>query len=239
MPSSPFLTAAWRKLIMANYAVPQESLLPYLPKGTELDLFQGQCYVSLIGFLFADVRLKGWRIPFHTNFEEVNLRFYVRHADAAGVSHRGVVFLQELVPRFAVTVIANTVYGESYRTRRTRHTWSERTDELEIKYEWRWAGAWRKISVLANAKPEVIATGSIEEFITEHYWGYTRLGPERSSGYEVAHPRWQVYPVRSYVIEVDFAKQYGAPFAALQTQEPASVLLAEGSEVAVLGGGQL
>lgn len=239
MPPSPFLTAAWRKLIMANYAVPQEWLLPYLPKGTELDLYHGQSYVSLIGFLFADVRLKGWRIPFHTNFEEVNLRFYVRHTDAAGVSHRGVVFLQELVPRLAVTLIANTVYGESYRTRRTRHRWTEDANELTVSYEWRWAGAWRRISVVADPERETIAQGSIEEFITEHYWGYTRLGPGRSSGYEVSHPRWEVYPVRSYAIEVDFAAQYGSAFAGLQAQEPASVLLAEGADVAVLGGGRL
>ncbi len=239
MPPSPFLTAAWRKLIMANYAVPQESLLPYLPKGTELDLYRGKCYVSLIGFVFADVRLKGWRIPFHTKFEEINLRFYVRHTDAAGVSHRGVVFLQELVPRRAVSMIANTIYGESYRTRRTTHRWTQNADELEVTYEWRWAGAWRSISVVASAEAEAMAAGSIEEFITEHYWGYTRLGAKRSSGYEVAHPRWQVYPVRSYAIEVDFTAQYGKAFAALQEQEPASVLLAEGSEVAVLGGGRL
>ena len=140
MSSSAFLTATWRKLIIVNYEVAPSLLLPYVPRGTELDLCKGSCYVSLIGFLFGDVRLKGWRIPFHRNFEEVNLRFYVRHVDAGGVSHRGVVFLQELVPRLAVSLIANTFYGESYRTRRTRHVWTESTEELQVRYEWRWQG---------------------------------------------------------------------------------------------------
>ena len=221
---------------MANYEVSQELLQPYVPKGTELDLHEGRCYVSLIGFLFADVRLKGWRMPFHVNFEEVNLRFYVRHVDAAGVSHRGVVFVQELVPRLAVSLIANTFYGESYVTRSTRHAWSGDAGELRVRYEWRWGGAWRRVEMTASAKAEAIAAGSVEEFITEHYWGFTRRSATRTSGYEVAHPRWEVYPVRSFVTDVDFAAQYGAAFGGLQGKEPASVLLAEGSAVEVRSG---
>src|SRR5450756_2506535 len=109
-----FLTAEWRKLIMANYVVPESLLLPYLPLGTELDRFQGQSFVSLIGFLFCETRLKGFRIPFHGEFEEVNLRFYVRRTDASGAVRRGVVFLRELVPRVALCVVANSLYGEKY-----------------------------------------------------------------------------------------------------------------------------
>jgi uncharacterized protein YqjF (DUF2071 family) len=76
--ASTFLTAEWRKLIMAQYIVDPATLAPWLPSGVELDLYQGQCYVSLVGFLFDKVRIKGLPIPFHTRFEEINLRFYVR-----------------------------------------------------------------------------------------------------------------------------------------------------------------
>ncbi len=224
---------------MANYVVAPELLAPYVPAGTELDLYEDRCYVSLIGFLFANVRLKGFRVPFHTNFEEVNLRFYVRHVDAAGQSHRGVVFLQELVPRLAVSLIANTFYGESYVTRATRHSWVMGADEMTIRYGWRWGGAWRGMEVVAGVRPEAIAEGSVEEFITEHYWGFTRRSATRSSGYEVAHPRWEVYPVRRFVTDVDFRSQYGAEFEVLQGRKPESVLLAEGSSIEVLGGGAL
>ncbi len=236
MATSTFLSAEWRKLIMANYAVAPDLLKRYVPSGTELDLYRGRCYVSLIGFLFANVRLKGLPVPFHTRFEEINLRFYVRHLDAEGVSQRGVVFLQELVPRLAVTLIANTFYGESYVTRSTRHTWRGDAEELEVRYGWRWDGAWRQIEVVASAKPEAIQAGSVEEFITEHYWGYTRRSANRTSGYQVSHPRWEVYPVRRYATDVNFAAQYGAEFGVLQGQEPDSVLLAEGSGVTVGSG---
>ena len=234
--ASTFLSAAWRKLIMANYELSPDVLAPYLPAGTELDLFHGRCFVSLIGFLFDDVRLKGLRVPFHTRFEEINLRFYVRHTDASGASHRGVVFLQELVPRAAVTLIANTLYGESYRTRPTRHTWRHTDNSFEVEYQWRWRSTWSRIAVEASPTPQPIAPGSIEEFITEHYWGFTRRGPHRTSGYQVQHPRWQVYPVHTYQIQADFAAQYGPAFAFLQAAQPSSVLLAEGSPVTVLAG---
>ena len=39
------------------------------------------CYVSLVGFMFKNTRLLNIPIPFHTDFEEVNLRFYVKHFD--------------------------------------------------------------------------------------------------------------------------------------------------------------
>ena len=63
-----FLTAEWRKLIMAQYEVDPSVLLPHLPRGLELDLYQGRCFVSLVGFLFDRVRLLGVPIPGHTRF---------------------------------------------------------------------------------------------------------------------------------------------------------------------------
>ena len=108
-----FLTAEWRKLAIANYVIDQRVLAPYIPVGTELDLWNGNCYVSLIGFLFKNTRLLGFSIPFHANFEEVNLRFYVKRKDGEGWK-RGVVFIKEIVPKFALSVVANVVYNENY-----------------------------------------------------------------------------------------------------------------------------
>jgi uncharacterized protein YqjF (DUF2071 family) len=105
-----FLTAEWRKLIMAQYEVAPETLAPWLPNGVELDLYQGKhCYVSLVGFLFDRVRLKGIPIPFHTRFEEINLRFYVVRTEPDGTRRRGVVFISEIVPRAAISLIANAL----------------------------------------------------------------------------------------------------------------------------------
>lgn len=100
---------------MANYAVNRKLLDKYLPGGTEIDIWNDTCYVSLVGFMFQDTKVKGLSIPFHVNFEEVNLRFYVRFNDN-GEWKRGVVFIKEIVPRPALTWVANAVYKENYET---------------------------------------------------------------------------------------------------------------------------
>lgn len=226
-----FLTAEWRKLAMANYVVPEDPLLPYLPDGTVLDLYRGRCFVSLVGFLFQETRLRGLRVPFHVQFEEVNLRFCVRHGDK-----RGVVFIKEIVPRLALQLVANAFYGEKYRTARMRHEWKSEPGRLSVSYGWRVGGRWQEMRVVSQLDLQPLVTGSEEEFITEHYWGYTKLGNGNTSECEVVHPRWEIYPVESFAIDVDFARVYGAQFAALNGMRPHSVLLAEGSEVIVRSG---
>ncbi len=230
----PFLTAEWRRLIMANYAVSPEILSPWLPRGTEIDLHEGVCYVSIVGFLFRDVRIKGVPIPLHRTFEEVNLRFYVRHF-ADGEWRRGVVFVRELVPRHAITLVANTVYRENYRTVPMTHGWYETDDHLEVSYRWK-QGHWQELRVRAEKDPVPITVGSNEEFITEHYWGYARYDEQQTNEYAVTHPRWQIYPVTDYTINVDCGAVYGPEFAHLTDTTPDSVFLAEGSEIAVMEG---
>lgn len=219
---------------MANYAVEPELLRRFVPRGTEPDLFNGTCYVSLVGFLFANTRLKGVPVPFHTTFEEVNLRFYVRHRSADGWK-RGVVFVREFVPRPALALVARTIYGEPYSTMPMDHRWQQDTNELLVQYRWK-KQRWHGIEVLASGTAIDIAAGSEEEFITEHYWGYTARGTQRTMEYAVEHPRWQVYPVQRHQVDVDFGVLYGECFATLNTQRPVSVLLAEGSAIVVRGG---
>src|SRR5215469_5086960 len=226
-----FLTAEWRKLVLASYVVPESLLLPYVPIGTEPDLYEGRCYVSLVGFLFRETRLFGVRVPFHVEFEEVNLRFYVRRGE-----RRGVVFVREIVPRTALRVVANAFYGEKYVKARIRHEWKIGPERVSVSYGWRMGGRWHGIRVKAGFQLQVVAPGSDEEFITEHYWGYTKSRRGRTSEYEVVHPRWEVYPVESFAVDVDFAQVYGAEFAGLNAMQPHSVLLAEGSDVVVRSG---
>ena len=233
--SKVFLTAQWRKLALAQYAVDREILLKYLPPNTELDDWQGKYYVSLVGFMFIDVKLRGLNIPFHTNFEEVNLRFYVRYKDGEEWK-RGVVFIKEIVPLPAITFVANTIYKENYQTLPMKHVWIEQEHQLEVDYLWKSNKKWNKFSVTTSSKAQEILIGSEEEFITEHYWGYTKIGANRTSEYGVEHPRWEAYPIKDYSIDVDFGINYGREFAFLSNTKPNSVMLAEGSEIRVMKG---
>nr|WP_315424565.1 DUF2071 domain-containing protein [uncultured Pedobacter sp.] len=229
-----FLTAEWRKLALAQYAVDKEILSKYLPPHTILDDWQCKYYVSLVGFMFVDVKLRGFNIPFHTNFEEVNLRFYVKFKDG-GIWKRGVVFIKEFVPKPAITFVANALYKENYQTLAMKHLWVEQKDQLEVAYSWKNRN-WNSFAVTATSKAEDILAGSDEEFITEHYWGYTKIGVNKTSEYGVEHPRWQAYPIKDYKINVDFGINYGDDFAFLNSATPDSVILAEGSEIRVLKG---
>ncbi len=116
----PFLTANWRYLAMLNFVVDPAIVAPLVPSGTELDYENGETFVSVVGFLFLDTRILGLPIPLHRDFEEVNLRFYVRKK-SADTWRRGVVFVRELVPRRAIALVARAFYGENYLALPMKH----------------------------------------------------------------------------------------------------------------------
>ena len=233
-----FLSAAWRNLVMANYAIDPDVLRPYLPCHTELDSFNGVHYVSLVGFLFENTRLLGMKLPFHHTFEEVNLRFYVRYEDTDGWK-RGVVFMKEIVPKHMITLVANTVYGEKYATHPMRHEWTRNDRGLLVNYEWKVGREWNRIRVLAESEPSDLRQGSEEEFITEHYWGYTHVNESCTGVYEVRHPRWKVHRVLEHEIICSTAALYGEAFVSALKEPPRSVFLAEGSPIQVMKGSKL
>jgi uncharacterized protein YqjF (DUF2071 family) len=185
--------------------------------------------------MFVDTKIKSLKIPFHVNFEEVNLRFYVRYNDS-GQWKRGVVFIREIVPKFALTFVANTIYGENYETMPMLHQWDRQTDFQTVQYQWKKANQWYGLKLKAALQPQPILADSEAEFITEHYWGYTKRKNRQTSEYAVEHERWDIYDVLEYNIDVDFGKVYGKPFEWLTDAKPASVFLAEGSGIIVRGG---
>jgi len=233
-----FLQAQWRNLILANYEFDPADLKKHLPHKTEIDFFNNKCLVSLVGFKFCDTKIKGLKIPFHTDFEEVNLRFYVKYKSQDGQWKRGVVFIKEIVPKPAITLVANTLYNENYETMPMRHLWKSGS-KLEVAYEWKFQNTWNRLKVSADNRSTGFAADSEEEFITEHYWGYTKIKENKTAEYGVEHPRWNVYPVETYEIEVNCKGIYGNEFACLSNQIPNSVFLAEGSEISVLNGNQI
>lgn len=226
-----FLTAKWHDLIMANYEVDPLLLASRVPAGTELDLQDGKCFVSLVGFMFLDTRVLGVPIPFHVNFEEVNLRFYIKR-ESNGELRRAVCFVKEIVPRWAIATVARVVYGEPYECFSMSH---DRTAS-SVAYEWSKSGVTNRLSVDIDESVGVPPEGSHGEFIIEHYWGYTSRGGGRVDEYKVEHPKWELYSVKNEKIDVDFGATYGDEFAFLSDAKPYSVLLAKGSDIAVYKG---
>jgi uncharacterized protein YqjF (DUF2071 family) len=242
MPEEPttlpgrFLTAQWRDLVMLNYEVDPAALRPLVPAGTELDTWGGTTYASMVGFLFLDTRVLGVPIPFHRDFEEVNLRFYVRRRGPEGW-RRGVVFVREIVPRWAIATVARVIYNEQYAAMPMRH----RIAPLEgggrhVEYGWKHAGRWSALRATTRGEPRPLVEGSEAEFITEHYWGYAAQRGGGTVEYRVEHPSWRVWDARTHALDADVAALYGPAFAAALAAPPRSAFVAEGGPIVVRRG---
>ena len=227
----PFLTANWRYIAMLNYVVDPRILAPLVPPGTEIDFENGETFVSIVGFLFLDTRLLGLPILLHRDFEEVNLRFYVRKK-SADTWRRGVVFVRELVPRRVVALIARTFYGEPYLALPMKHQIEHVDPNLKVEYSWRRGSKWESLKVSALGEPQTIAAGSHAEFITEHYWGYTCV-KGGCSEYRVQHARWKIWNAESFELSGDVAALYGKQFVETLSQSPRSAFIADGSPIII------
>lgn len=227
-----FLTAKWTNLALINYEIDAKILEKYVPNGTELDFWDNKFYISLVGFMFEDVKLLGLKIPLHTNFEEVNLRFYVKRFEE-GKWKRGVVFIKEIVPKLALKIVANTVFKENYETLPMKHKVIENENTFNFTYDWKKDQKWNSIALETEKKLIKIEENSEAQFITEHYFGYTKVNHTKTFEYEVKHPIWKQYNVLNSKIDVDFEATYGNEFAFMKDLIPTSIILAKGSKVSV------
>ena len=222
-----FLTAEWNNLLMLNYAVDASLLESLVPVGTELDTFEGKTYISLVGFEFNRTRVLGFAAPFHQNFEEVNLRFYVQRE-----SKRGVVFIRELVPRYAVAAIARWAFNENYSCVPMSH----RIEAGSAEYTWKLGSDRCVMSIETAGESFLPSEGSLSQFITEHYWGYAAQKGGGCLEYEVQHPPWSVWNAKRTSFSGAVDGLYGSKFAEVLKREPDSAFLAKGSPVTVFKG---
>ena len=227
----PFLTANWRYLAMLNFVVDPHILAPLIPPGTEIDFENGETFLSAVGFLFLDTRLLGVPIPLHRDFEEVNLRFYVRRK-SVDTWRRGVVFVRELVPRRAIAFLARACYGENYVAIPMKHHIEHVDANLKVEYSWRRGRKWESLKMRASGEQQIIPAGSHAEFITEHYWGYTCLR-SGCGEYRVEHPRWKIWNASSFELNADVATLYGQQFVKTLDAPPRSAFIADGSPITV------
>lgn len=230
-----FLTGEWRDLAMLNWAVDPPLLRPFVPRGTELDTFDGRTFISLVGFRFVDTRVLGVPVPGHRDFEEVNLRFYVRR-EVRGEIRRAVTFIREIVPRPMIAAVARLTYNEPYRSAPMRHQLTAGAADAaprSAEYAWRLGHDWAGLHVDATSAGVEPAEGSEAEFITEHYWGYTRQRDGSTVEYRVEHPRWRVWTGTASRVFGDLSPVYGEELVRVLEQPATSAFIADGSAVRV------
>jgi len=238
MAKIKFLQADWHNLLMLNYEVDPDVLTPYLPAGTELDLWQGKALVSMVGFLFLNTRVLGIKWLGHVNFEEVNLRFYVRYHDGTSWK-RGAVFVSEIVPKAIIPIVANNLYNEHYINLPMRHSVTPTGNGSKTYlYEWKLDNKWQQLGATVSDTFTSLIPGSAEEFIFEHYWGYNRISDSLTLEYAVEHVTWQIATVSNPIFQADVATLYGKTFVPF-LQKPYSAFFANGSNVSVRVAGRI
>jgi len=234
-----FLAAEWLDLALLNYVVHLPLLQPFVPQGTTLSSFEGKTYLSLVGFRFCKTKLWGnLSVPFHSEFEEINLRFYV-HRLVGGELRRGVVFIKEIVPKPAIALTARLVYGENYVSLPTKNRISAIGDNREVEYSWKHQGSWSRLFARSAVAPQLPAENSLEQYITEHYWGYSRQKSGRTLEYHVTHVPWRVQLASEARFEGNATALYGQDLAKVLSRPPDSAYIAEGSPIEVLAGAEI
>jgi uncharacterized protein YqjF (DUF2071 family) len=224
---------------MINFEIEPAVLQPLVPRGVELDSWNGRTYVSLVGFRFLNTRVLGMAIPFHVNFDEINLRFYVRRSFPDG-PRRGVAFIKEIVPRLAIAKVARWLYNENYVACPMRSTIQLPTPAEDkpgfLEYAWKLRSGWQRLAAHFAGEPAPLTAGSEEEFIAEHYWGYVGQRDGTTMEYQVAHVPWRVWRARDAELEVPVESFYGPQFVEALRQPPTSIFVAEGSPIEVYRG---
>ena len=229
---------------MLNYEIEPSLLAPFVPAGTKLDFWNGKTFVSVVGFLFLQTRVFGIPIPFHRDFEEVNLRFYVRRKANDGW-RRGVVFIKEIVPLMTIAFTARKFYNEPYVALPMSHRIEAESGAVRsAEYAWRFRGARHSLKIAVSGEAQPVREGSEAEFITEHYWGYNAQRDGSTLEYRVEHPRWRVYEGTDSRLsenaetrlDCDVAALYGERFRESLDRSPSSAFLAEGSAITVYRG---
>jgi uncharacterized protein len=226
----PFLSAEWSDLVVINYKVDPAILHSLVPIGTELDDFEGDYFISLVGFMFRRNKFLGL-IPTwpSAHFEEVNLRFYIKRIKDGEV-RRAVAFYREVVPSRIIASAARHLYNEPYQAMPMGH----RISEKQVTYIWTPKQSEPcQITADRSGEPQLLKNGSFEHFILEHYWGYTQQRDGSTVEYRVQHEPWLYWPVNVCHISDEVKKFYGPRFEDVLNRPPHSVFVAKGSPVAV------
>jgi uncharacterized protein YqjF (DUF2071 family) len=222
----PFLTACWQNLLVATYRVPAELLQNRLPKGLALDDLGGDTFVSLVAFEFSGTRILGVRCPGYGHFPELNLRYYVR----AG-AERGVIFIREYVSSRLVAYLARRWYNEPYRVAPLSAARSDNGTSISMRFELTLPDRTHSLAIQSAKHSFRPAPGSTEHSLLEQRWGFGLNHRGELIRYEVMHEPWQIFPVTSFHIDLDWAAVYGHEWRWLNDATPLSTIFAAGSAI--------
>ncbi|MBC7829399.1 MAG: DUF2071 domain-containing protein [Chitinophagaceae bacterium] len=188
-----FLTAEWTNLLVATYEVDKNILQKFLPCKTELNDWNGKYLLSIVGFMFRNPAVMGFRMPLFKCFPEINLRFYVK-AKYKSQWRTGVVFIREISPSIWIGLTAKLLYHESFISIPIKNVNLSNDKERYDRYAWKKQNKWNCMELTSGIKSVEVKENSIESFISDQYIAFTKLNAGRSLVFEVTHSPWKIYP---------------------------------------------
>jgi uncharacterized protein YqjF (DUF2071 family) len=207
MPTAPWLmTQTWRDLLFAHWRVPAAQLLPKIPSGLTLDLFEGEAWVAVVPFWMSNVAPRGMPpLPWLSAFPELNVRTYVRVGDKPGVfffsldaSNPVIVATARLLfslPYFTATMNVDVGgIGVTYESRRKRSG-----GRVQL------SGSYRPIGPVFAPQPE-----TLEYFLTERYCLYT-IRRRSVVIVDIHHPPWPLQLAEASFAVNTMAEASGIP----------------------------
>ena len=226
------LATEFRKVALINYIVPPEILDKYLPKHTEPDLYNGNCYISLVGFHVHNLKLNDIKLPVIKDFEEIDLQIYVKRFNGASWV-KGVVVISRIFEQPGLTVLTNTIFKTNYNSYPTRGEVKQTEEQLEVKYSWEYKDISQSFSVISSHLAAPYDKNSEAAFLLDRPFGFIKAGEEETYQYTINHASWHLYTVEEYSVDVDFSRQFDPTFNILNSRVPQSVMLTEGSSVEI------
>ena len=227
------MAADFQYLVFLNYHVDRNLLSSRIPEGVQLQLFNGKAYISIVAFLFKNLQVAGIPAPFHQQFEQVNLRFYVKQGTAAA-EKRGVVFIREIVPKTLLANTAQVLFHEKYVSVPMSHRYQIDESPLnEVEYSWQTERKDCSVRAVFEKNWSYPEQNSAEHFFTDRAFSFTRMKDGTTREMIVEHPLWRTAPVKEAKTEYDIPEVFGTEFVPYLTLQPASAFIAEGSSVSL------
>ena len=226
------ISSEFRKVALLNYIIPQEVIEKYLPKHTKPDLYNGNCFISLVGFQVKKLKLNDVKVPLIKDFDEIDLQIYVKHFNGASWE-KGVVVISRIFDQPGLAPLTNTIFQTNYISHPSKSEVKEDQHGLEVKYSWQFDGKEQSFSVKSNNLAAPYDKGTEAAFILDRSLGFIRVTEEETLKYPVTHASWHLYTVEEYAVDVDFSRQYDPALNLLNSRIPHSVILTEGSTVEI------
>ncbi|SOC81365.1 hypothetical protein SAMN06296241_2940 [Salinimicrobium sediminis] len=226
------ISSEFRKVALLNYIVPPEVVEKYLPKYTKPDLFNGNCYISLVGFQVKKLKVNDLKVPMIKDLDEIDLQIYVKRFDGASWV-KGVVVISRLFDQPGLAELTNTLFKTNYTSVPAMGEVNETEKSIEVKYSWQLNGKEQKFSVKSNKLAAPYDKDTEAAFLLDRPFGFIKAGEEETYLYAIKHASWHLYTVEEYAVNVDFSRQFDPVFNILNSRVPHSVILTEGSTVEI------